>query len=101
MVLGGDPQAADPLIVMTSRFSRDYKLKEAVMSKLLQKREETNPFAFMRRITDELDRAFAGGPELPALIPFYSRVWAPELEVFERENKFFVRVDLPGLKKED
>ena len=71
------------------------------MSKLLQKREETNPFAFMRRITDELDRAFAGGPELPALIPFYSRVWAPELEVFERENKFFVRVDLPGLKKED
>ena len=26
--------------------------------KLLQKREETNPFAFMRRITDELDRAF-------------------------------------------
>jgi HSP20 family protein len=76
-------------------------LKETVMSKLLQKREETNPFAFMRRITDELDRAFAAGPEFPAPIPFYSRVWAPELEVFERDNKFFVHVDLPGLKKED
>ena len=71
------------------------------MSKLLQKREETNPFAFMRRITDELDRAFAVRPEVPALMPFYARVWAPQLEVFERDNKFFVRVDLPGLKKED
>jgi HSP20 family protein len=69
--------------------------------KLLQKREETNPFAFMRRITDELDRAFGADPEFPALTPFYARVWAPQLEVFERDNKFFVRVDLPGLKKED
>ena len=71
------------------------------MSKLLQKREEINPFAFMRRITDELDRAFDARPEVPALMPFYARVWAPQLEVFERDNKFFVRVDLPGLKKED
>ena len=71
------------------------------MSKLLQKREETNPFAFMRRITDELDRAFGVGPEIPPLTPFYARVWSPQLEVFERDNKFVVRVDLPGLKKED
>jgi HSP20 family protein len=71
------------------------------MTKLLQKREETNPFAFMRRITDELDRAFGPVPELPALVPFYPRAWVPELEVFERDNKFFVRVDLPGLKKEE
>ena len=71
------------------------------MTKLLQKREETNPFAFMRRINEELDRAFGPVPEVPALMPFYARVWAPELEVFERENKFFVRVDLPGLKKEE
>jgi HSP20 family protein len=69
--------------------------------KLLQKREATNPFAFMRRITDELDRAFGADPEFPALTPFYARVWAPQLEVFERDNKFFVRVDLPGLKKEE
>jgi HSP20 family protein len=32
---------------------------------------------------------------------FYPRVWAPQLEVFERNQKFVVRVDLPGLKKED
>jgi HSP20 family protein len=28
-------------------------------------------------------------------------MWAPQLEVFERNEKFVVRVDLPGLKKED
>ena len=44
----------------------------------------------MRRITDELDRAFGADPEFPALMPFYSRVWAPQLEIFERDNKFFV-----------
>jgi HSP20 family protein len=31
----------------------------------------------------------------------YPRMWAPQIEVFERNEKFFVRVDLPGLKKED
>ena len=28
-------------------------------------------------------------------------MWAPEIEVLERDGKFVVRVDLPGLKKED
>ena len=28
-------------------------------------------------------------------------MWAPAIEVFERGEKFMVRVDLPGLKKED
>jgi HSP20 family protein len=70
------------------------------MPRFLQKKEVTNPFAFMRRVTDELDRAFGLRPELelPALYP---RAWSPEIEVLERDNKFFVRVDLPGLKKEN
>lgn len=71
------------------------------MSKFLQKREDTNPFAFMRRITEELDRAFVSDSGIPGFSQFYSRVWVPDLEVFERGNKFFVRVDLPGLKKEN
>ena len=70
------------------------------MSRFLQKRE-TNPFAFMRRITEELDRAFGPVSEVPGLPQFYSRAWIPDLEVFERDNKFLVRVDLPGLKRED
>ena len=71
------------------------------MSRFLQKREETNPFTFMRRITEELDRAFGVAPDTVGLRQFYPRMWAPPLEVFERDNKFVVRVDLPGLKKED
>jgi HSP20 family protein len=67
------------------------------MTKFLQKREAADPFAFMRRVTEELDRAF-GTPALPDLYP---KMWSPEIEVFERADKFVVRVDLPGLRKED
>ena len=65
-----------------------------------QKKEVTNPFAFMRRVTDELDRAFGLGPEFELPVP-YPRIWSPQIEVLERDNKFFVLVDLPGLKKEN
>ena len=71
------------------------------MTKFLQKREETNPFAFMRRISEELDRAFGPGTDVLAMPQLYSRVWSPALEVFERDDKFFVRLDLPGVTKED
>ena len=71
------------------------------MAKFLQSTEPANPFAFMRRVTEELDRTFGLRAEVPGLPAFYPRMWAPELEVFERDQKFVVRVDLPGLKKED
>ena len=71
------------------------------MATFLQKRPTTDPLAFMRRITEELDRAF-GPREDPLWMPEpYPRIWAPQIEVFERNEKFVVRVDLPGLKKED
>jgi len=71
------------------------------MTKFLQATEAANPFAFMRRITEELDRTFGPPADVPGLSAFYPRMWAPEIEVFERNQMFFVRVDLPGLKKED
>ena len=71
------------------------------MTKLLQRREAADPFAFMRRVTEELDRAFGLRPEVPGLPEFYPRMWTPQIDVFERDEKFVVRVDLPGLKKED
>ena len=37
----------------------------------------------------------------PGLSAFYPRMWTPEIEVFERDQKFVIRVDLPGLKKEN
>ncbi len=71
------------------------------MYKFLQKKEETNPFAFMRRVTEELDRAFGLRSDIFGQPEFYPKVWSPEIEVFERDNKFYVHVDLPGLNKED
>jgi HSP20 family protein len=70
------------------------------MTKFLQKQEVTNPFAFMRRLTDDLERVFGLRPEFefPELYP---RIWSPPIEVLERNNTFLVRVDLPGLTKEN
>lgn len=71
------------------------------MATFLQKAPAADPFAFMRRITEELDRAFGPREDLPWMPELYPRMWAPQIEVFERNEKFIVRVDLPGLKKED
>lgn len=71
------------------------------MSRFLQKREDANPFTFMRRVTDELDRAFGFRSDVPGELELYARTWSPDVEIFERDNKFCVRVDLPGLRKED
>ena len=71
------------------------------MTTFLQKTEAVNPFAFMRRVTEELDRAFGLRAEVPGLPEVYPRMWVPAIEVFERDEKFIVRADLPGLKKED
>ena len=71
------------------------------MATFLQKRPATDPFAFMRRITEELDRAFGPREDVPWMPELYPRMWAPQIEVFERNEKFVVRVDLPGMKKEE
>jgi HSP20 family protein len=54
-----------------------------------------NPFAMMRRLTDEMDRAFYafGGQELDA--------WSPAIDVREHEGNLVVHADLPGLNKDD
>jgi HSP20 family protein len=56
-----------------------------------------NPFALMRRFTEEMDRAL--GNMMPAAGE--DRLWAPAVEVKEMEGKLLVSAELPGLKKED
>jgi HSP20 family protein len=70
------------------------------MTKFLQRRERVDPFGFMRRVTEELDRAFGLRTEAPG-VELYPKMWVPAIEVFERKEKFVVRVELPGLKKEE
>jgi len=56
---------------------------------------------------EEMERRFEdvfGRPFLPAVwrrIPTVEMGWAPAIEVFEKEDKFMVKAELPGTKEED
>ncbi len=54
-----------------------------------------NPFALMRRMTEEMDRWFEGrrGGEISP--------WMPTVEVTEHEGKLNVIADLPGINEND
>ena len=71
-------------------------------------RAARDPFAVLRQMTSELDRMFERPfetafrwPSLPATAATDVDRWAPQIDVFERDNRLVTRVDLPGLKKED
>ena len=59
------------------------------------------------RELEEMERRFEdvfGRPFLPAVwrrIPVVEMGWAPAIEVFEKEDKFVVKAELPGMKEED
>ena len=63
------------------------------------------PFDMMRSLSQEMDRMLGdfGVRRRWPFMPFAleDAAWAPELEMSEKEGKLQVRLDLPGLKKED
>jgi HSP20 family protein len=61
-----------------------------------------SPFELMRRFTEEMDRVFEGwGFSRRSWPGAETMAWSPDVEVFERDNNLVVRVDLPGLSKDD
>jgi HSP20 family protein len=59
-----------------------------------------SPFTMMRRLSEEMDRAFASSFGLsPRLAE--SGMWAPPIEVRERNNQLEIAAELPGLNKDD
>jgi HSP20 family protein len=63
-----------------------------------------NPFTLMRRLSDEMDRAFATSFGLPSgtLTGLEQGAeWTPAVEVAERDNNLVVTAELPGLSKDD
>ena len=67
------------------------------------------PFGLLREMTSELDRFFEGPffgsafkwPTFPTMALGETTGWAPNIDVFEKDNRLFTKVDLPGMKKED
>lgn len=68
-------------------------------------RDARDPFALLRQMTSELDRAFEGSffnLSWPSFrVPAAAAAWAPRVDVFERDGRLVTKVDLPGMKKED
>jgi HSP20 family protein len=55
-----------------------------------------NPFGFMKRFTDEMDRNFTNFANPPEF-----ELWAPPLEVKHKNGNFIVTAELPGIPKEE
>ena len=81
-------------------------MSEKKESTLVPTRGSRDPFALLRQMTSEFDRAFEGWPlfhwpSFGRLAAAESAAWSPKIDVFERDNRLVTRVDLPGMKKED
>ena len=63
-----------------------------------------NPYRLLDRFSDQMDRLFGDfGFGRSGRSPWRGDVelWAPEIEVFHRNNELVVRADLPGMTKDD
>jgi HSP20 family protein len=67
---------------------------------------DLSPFTALQRMADEMDRMFDDfGLGRRWTRPFEresgTEMWAPEVEVSQKNNQLMIRADLPGLKRED
>jgi HSP20 family protein len=64
-----------------------------------------NPFSLMRRLSEEMDRAFASSFGLPTggrtSFGQEAAMWVPPVEVRERNGNLQVIAELPGINKDD
>jgi HSP20 family protein len=65
-----------------------------------------NPFRAMQRLANEMDRMFADigvGRHMSLPLPRTTDVdlWAPDIDVVQRNNELTIKADLPGLRRED
>lgn len=70
---------------------------------------EEHPFALMRRLWGDMDRLLSDellgggaiGPGRRIERGLRQGLWVPRIDVTERDGRFVVRADLPGLSKDD
>jgi HSP20 family protein len=92
---------------------KETKLARRGERELARRESFFEPFRMMDRFVDEMDRVFDDVFGREWLAPRLGRSWlrsawrneleewAPEVEVFHRNNELVVRADLPGLTKDD
>lgn len=66
----------------------------------------TSPLNALQRFADEVDRMFEdfGFGRRWNLSPFEGErgdMWAPQIEVFQKDNELTIKADLPGLKRDE
>ena len=59
-----------------------------------------DPFAMMRRLSEEMDRAFGSTFGLQRSMG-HAGMWAPPIEVREKDNHVEICAELPGMSKDD
>ena len=60
------------------------------------------PFRELRTMHDEMDRLFASlWPKAAVRDAGTSAVWAPAIDVYEEKDRYVVKAELPGVKRED
>lgn len=73
---------------------------------LIHRRSGRDPSGLLRDMTSDLDRVFDDSfwPSFHwpgRFMAVRTTGWAPEIDVFERDNRLVTRIDLPGMKKDD
>ena len=65
----------------------------------------SGPFRTLQRMADGMDRVFddfgLGRRWSSVRRQFGTEIWAPDVEVFQKNNELTIRADLPGLKKDE
>lgn len=61
------------------------------------------PAATLRRVSGHLEKIFheLTGGRLRGVLPRLPGAWAPQVAVYERDDRLVVSVDLPGIRRED
>jgi HSP20 family protein len=81
--------------------------REGQVTRRMPAQWSASPFGTLQRFTDEIDRIFGDfgfgrrSPGSPLSRSAGAELWAPEIDVFQRNNELVVKADLPGLKKDE
>ena len=60
-----------------------------------------NPFRELARIENELNKLFGEVIPVAKQVPAEVEIWAPRIDVYEKDNNIIIEAEIPGAKKED